>query len=166
MDRESILKALYEAVVEGDAERARSAATESLEAGIPPMVAIDAGLTAGIREVGDRFGKCEMFLPEMMMAAEAMEEAIAVLEPHLELAQTKKKGRVLVGTAKGDIHDLGKNIVIALLKVSGYEVIDLGRDVPPPVFIDKAVENKAQVIGISGLLTTTLPMMGEVIEMM
>jgi 5-methyltetrahydrofolate--homocysteine methyltransferase len=166
MEPESILKALYEAVVEGDAERARSAATESLEAGIPPLVAIDAGLTAGIRDVGERFSRCEMFLPEMMMAAEAMEEAIAVLEPHLKLQDTKKKGKVLVGTAKGDIHDLGKNIVIALLKVSGYEVIDLGRDVPPPQFIDKAIENDVQIIGISGLLTTTMPMMREVIEMM
>lgn len=129
-------------------------------------MAIDAGLTAGIRDVGERFSRCEMFLPEMMMAAEAMEEAIAVLEPHLKLQDTKKKGKVLVGTAKGDIHDLGKNIVIALLKVSGYEVIDLGRDVPPPQFIDKAIENDVQIIGISGLLTTTMPMMREVIEMM
>ena len=166
MDQEKILKSLYESVVEGDAGRARQAAIESLEAGIPPLVAIEAGLNSGIREVGVRFGRCEMFLPEMMLAAEAMEEAIAVLEPHLEKEQTKKKGRILIGTAKGDIHDLGKNIVIALLKVSGYEVIDLGRDVPSPQFIDRAIESSVQVIGISCLLTTTMPMMRDVIQMM
>jgi corrinoid protein of di/trimethylamine methyltransferase len=164
--QEEILKSLYDSVVEGDAGRARQAAMDSLEAGIPPLVAINAGLTSGIREVGARFGRCEVFLPEMITAAEAMEEAIAVLEPHMAKDETKKKGRILIGTAKGDIHDLGKNIVIALLKVSGYEVIDLGRDIPSSQFIDRAIESSVQVIGISCLLTTTMPMMRDIIEMM
>jgi len=164
--KEEIIQELHQAVVDGDADRARAAALQSLEAGISPVIAIEAGLTAGIREVGDHFGCGEIFLPEMIMSAEAMEAAVEILEPHLQGEQAKKKGKVLIGTVKGDIHDLGKNIVIALLKANGYEVIDLGRDVPPATFVDKAIELDVQIVGLSGLLTTTMPMMREVIQIM
>ena len=165
-DKETILEALYEAVLEGDTGEAVRAAEISLEAGIPPLASIDEGLTLGIREVGERFGRMEMFLPEMVLSAKAMEAAVAVLEPHLEGQSARKKGVVLIGTVKGDIHDIGKNIAIALLKVNGYEVVDLGKDVASDVFIDEAEKISAQVIGLSGLLTTSLPMMKEVIEIM
>jgi 5-methyltetrahydrofolate--homocysteine methyltransferase len=166
MGEPEILRELYEAVLEGDADRARVAAEKSLEAGIPPLVAINEGLTPGIREVGDRFGRLEMFLPEMVLSADAMEAAVAVLEPYFAGDDAKKKGKVLIGTVKGDIHDIGKNIVIALLKVNGYDVVDLGRDVPGTEFIDKAVQSKAQIVGMSALLTVSLPIMRDVIQMM
>jgi corrinoid protein of di/trimethylamine methyltransferase len=165
-EQDEIIKALYVAVVDGNSDLAAALAQRCLDAGTPPLAAIEQGLTPGIREIGDRFGRGEIFLPEMMLAADAMEEAINVLEPHLVGEAAKKKGRVIIGTVKGDIHDLGKNIVIALLKVNGYEVIDIGRDVPAGDFIDRAVGMKAQIIGLSGLLTTALPIMREVIEMM
>jgi corrinoid protein of di/trimethylamine methyltransferase len=166
MGEKEILNELYDAVLEGDADQARAAARHSLEAGLPPLTAINEGLTPGIREVGDRFGRMEMFLPEMVLSADAMEAAVSVLEPYFTGEDAKKKGKVLIGTVSGDIHDIGKNIVIALLKVNGYEVIDLGRDVPATDFIDKAVQAKAQVVGMSALLTTSLPIMRDAIQMM
>lgn len=165
--QQKILQELYNAVVEGEADRCAEAAKQSLEAEIAPLTAIEKGLTPGIREVGDRFGRMEMYLPEMVLSAQAMEAAVAVLEPHLggEDSQ-KKKGTILIGTVQGDIHDIGKNITIALLKVNGYQVIDLGRDIPATTFVDKAMEVDAQVVGMSGLLTTSLPMMRDVIQLM
>jgi corrinoid protein of di/trimethylamine methyltransferase len=165
-EREEVLQELYDSVLNGDADRARSAAEKSLKAGIPPLQAINGGLTPGIREVGERFGRMEMFLPEMVLSADAMEAAVDVLEPHFEGDDAQKKGKVLVGTVQGDIHDIGKNIVIALLKVNGYEVIDLGRDVPAPDLVDKALESGAQVIGMSALLSTSMPIMRDTIQML
>jgi methylmalonyl-CoA mutase cobalamin-binding domain/chain len=108
----------------------------------------------------------ELFLPEMVLSATAMEAAISVLEPHFAAGDRRSKGRLVIGSVKGDIHDIGKNIAIALLRVNGYEIIDLGRDVPSVQFVDEAVSRKAQVIGLSGLLTTSLPMMREVVQML
>lgn len=161
-----ILESLYKAVLGGDAAKAVEAAKRSLEAGILPVTAIELGLNPGIREVGERFGRMEMFLPEMVLSARAMEAAVAVLQPHLGEASGQKKGIVVMGTVKGDIHDIGKNIAIALLKVNGYQVVDLGKDVSSSDFIDQAEKSGAQVVGLSGLLTTSLPMMREVIEIM
>ncbi len=166
MSEKDILQNLFTAVVEGNAERARAAAEQSLEADILPLMAINDGLTPGIRKVGDLFGRGEMFLPEMLLSAQAMEAAIEVLEPHFTGDAAIKKGKVLIGTVKGDIHDIGKDIVIGLLKVNGYEVIDLGRDVPTFDFVDKAIESDVKIVGMSGLLTTGLPMMREVIQLM
>ena len=166
MEKNEILEGLQKAVIEGDAEKVVALAKESIAAGISPLESIEGGLTPGIGEVGDAFGRGEMFLPEMVASAEAMEAAMGILEPHFVGDEAKKKGLVLVGTVKGDIHDIGKNIVIALLKVNGYEVVDLGRDVPSADFVDKAIDMKADVVGISGLLTTSLPMMRDIIQMM
>jgi corrinoid protein of di/trimethylamine methyltransferase len=163
-DRESILKGLYSSVVEGEEEAAAEFAEQSIAAGIPALEALDQGLTPGIREIGDRFGRMEAFLPEMVLAAKAMEAAVKVLEPHLDAKDTQKKAKIVLGTIKGDIHDIGKNIVSSLLKVNGYEVFDLGKDIPSASFISKAKEVDADLIGLSGLLTTSLPMMQEVIE--
>jgi corrinoid protein of di/trimethylamine methyltransferase len=165
-DRDEILKGLYQAVLEGDVDNASELARQSIAAQISPLEAIEQGLTPGIREVGERFSRMELFLPEMMLSADAMEAAVKVLEPHIKGSEGAKKGRVLVGTVKGDIHDIGKNIVITLLKVNNYEVIDLGRDVPPSDFIDKALEQNVKIVGLSALLTTGMPMMREVIQMM
>ena len=163
---QAILQELYDSVLDGDVERAADAARASLGAGIPPLTAIDQGLTPGIKEVGDRFGRMDMFLPEMVMSAKAMDGAVAVLAPHFAASDRPAKGRILIGTVKGDVHDIGKNIVIALLKVNGFEVIDLGRDIPPTTFVDQAKQVEAQIVGMSGLLTTSLPMMRETIQTM
>jgi corrinoid protein of di/trimethylamine methyltransferase len=166
MNDETILEDLYEAVLNGDVDGAKEAARQSLEAGMSPLKAVHEGLTPGIREVGDRFGRMEAFLPEMVLAADAMQGALTVLRPHFGEGGGPRKGKVLIGTVKGDIHDIGKNIAIALLKVNGYEVVDLGRDVDSVAFVDKAEEEDARIIGLSGLLTTSLPMMREVIALL
>ena len=166
MDKQAIMDAYKQAVIDGDAKKVVALAEESITAGISPLDSIEGGLTPGITEVGDAFGRGEMFLPEMVASAEVMEAAMDILEPHFTGDEAKKKGRVLVGTVNGDIHDIGKNIVIALLKVNGWEVVDLGRDVPSADFVDKAIDLEADVVGISGLLTTSLPMMRDIIQMM
>jgi 5-methyltetrahydrofolate--homocysteine methyltransferase len=166
MSEKDILKKLYESVLGGDSTGAVEAAEAGLEAGITPLKAIDEGMTPAIQEVGERFGKGEMFLPEMVTSADAMEAALAILEPHFEGDEGSKKGKVLIGTVQGDIHDIGKNIVIALLKVNGFDVLDIGRDIPSVDFVDKAIDNEVDIIGLSGLLTTSLPMMRDIIQML
>jgi corrinoid protein of di/trimethylamine methyltransferase len=165
-DQVRILEELFNSVLDGDEELARSAADASLRAGLSPLDTIDRGLTPAIREVGERFGRMELFLPEMVMSAKAMEAAVHVLEPHLAGGAATVKARVVIGTVKGDIHDIGKNIAIALFKVNGFAVVDLGRDVPAAAFVDEALKHRAQIIGISGLLTTSLPMMREVVKIL
>ena len=162
----AILDELYEAVITGDRRGSVDAAERSLETQLPPIVSIEGGLTPGIREVGDRFGRMEMFLPEMVLSAEAMQGAIGVLEPHFGAGDSYQKGTVILGTVKGDIHDIGKNIVRALLTVNGYQVIDLGRDVALTDFVDRAEDEKADIVAMSGLLTTSLPLMRDTIRLM
>jgi corrinoid protein of di/trimethylamine methyltransferase len=166
VSEKEILEQLYESVLGGNIEKAAEAAQQALDAKITPLKAIDGGMSPAIKEVGERFGRGEMFLPEMVSSADAMEAALAILEPFFEGDEGDKKGKVLIGTVKGDIHDIGKNIVIALLKVNSFEVIDIGRDIASTDFVDKAVELGVEVIGLSGLLTTSLPMMRDIIEML
>lgn len=166
MSETDILKALYDSVLEGDTDKAVAAAKQSLEVGISPLHAIEKGMALGIKEVGERFGRNEMFLPEMVASADAMEAALGILEPYFEGDEGAKKGKVLIGTVQGDIHDIGKNIVIALLKVNGFEVIDIGRDIASTEFVDKAIDMGVEIIGLSGLLTTSLPMMRDIIQML
>lgn len=166
MSDKEILEQLFEGVLKGDKAKTIEAANQSLEADISPQQAIEKGMTPAIKEVGDRFGRMEMFLPEMVASAEAMEAALEILEPHFEGDEAAKKGKVLIGTVQGDIHDIGKNIVIALLKVNGYEVIDIGRDIASTEFVDKAVDLSVDIIGLSGLLTTSMPMMRDIIQML
>jgi methanogenic corrinoid protein MtbC1 len=155
MSEKEILQELYDGVLKGDREKTVAAAKQSLDASIAPLEAIEEGMTPAIKEVGDRFGRMEMFLPEMVASAEAMEAGLEILEPHFEGDEGEKKGKVLIGTVQGDIHDIGKNIVIALLKVNGYEVIDIGRDMASTEFVDKAINLGVDIIGLSGLLTTS-----------
>lgn len=165
-EQQAVLRELYDSVLQGDEERCRAAAERSLELGIPPLTAIAQGLTPGIREVGERFGRMELFLPEMVLSARAMQAAVGFLEPYFGAADSIKKGTVVIGTVKGDIHDIGKNITKALLEVNGYDVIDLGRDVPLTSFIDEAERVGAQIIGMSGLLSTSLPLMRDTVRLM
>jgi corrinoid protein of di/trimethylamine methyltransferase len=166
MTEADILKQLFDAVIQGNAAALVAAANQGLGEGLSPIIMIEQGMTPGIKEVGDRFGEGEMFLPEMVSSAEAMEAGLQVLESHLGQAEGAKKSRILIGTVQGDIHDIGKNIVIALLKVNGFEVIDIGRDVPSTQFVDKAVDLDVAIIGLSGLLTTSMPMMRDVVQML
>ncbi len=166
MGEKEILEQLFESVLKGDLTGSANAAQKSLDADIPPLVVIQKGMTPAIKKVGDAFGRGEMFLPEMVASADAMEAALEILEPFFEGDEGRKKAKVLIGTVKGDIHDIGKNIVIALLKVNGFDVIDIGRDIASTDFVDKAIEMEAEIIGLSGLLTTSLPMMRDIIQML
>lgn len=166
MSEKDILKKLYDGVLGGVMDSAAEAAQEAIDAGITPLKAIDDGMSPAIKEVGERFGRGEMFLPEMVSSADAMEAALAILEPHFEGDEGDKKGKVLIATVQGDIHDIGKNIVVALLKVNGFDVIDIGRDIASTDIVDKSVELGVEIIGLSGLLTTSLPMMRDIIQML
>lgn len=115
------------------------------------------GFSVGIRTIGDLFGRGEVFLPELIMSAQAMKEATAILEPVLQANEVQKKGKMLIATVEGDVHDIGKGIVVSMVKTQGLEVVDLGRGVPIHTIIEKAVEYKVDIIGTSALLTTTLP---------
>jgi corrinoid protein of di/trimethylamine methyltransferase len=165
-NQDAILKKIFESVLNGDVSAAKELAEESLEAMVPPMMTLQKGLTPGIKEVGDRFGRGEVYLPEMVLAADAMEAAVTVLTPHLGAEDLAKKATIIIGSAKGDIHDIGKNIASALLAVNGFNVVDIGRDVSPETFIDQAEAHKADIVGLSSLLTTSMPYLEETIEMM
>lgn len=158
MSREDVLKKAINAVVDGDEDAALAAANQAIAEGIDPVEVISEGLSKGMTTVGDLFNREEISLPFVIVAADAMQKAIDVLEPHIPAEHRDEKiGTVVMGTVEGDIHDIGKGIVCTMLKVYGFEVHDLGRDVPVQAFIDKAKEVKADIIGSSTLMTTTLP---------
>lgn len=138
--------------------------SQALEKGIPPSVIIKDGLTAGMQIVGERYSKKEFFIPDMLASAEAIGAAMEVLKPLLEAADAETKGKFAIATVRGDIHDIGKNIVATLVKGSGYEVIDLGIDVPAEKIVDFVRSEKPRILGLSALLTTTMVAMAEVIE--
>jgi len=135
----------------------------ALEQNIPAKVIITEGLTAGMQVVGDKFSKKEYFIPDMLASAEAVGAAMDVLKPHLEASNVETKGKFAIATVKGDIHDIGKNIVAILIKGAGYEVKDLGIDVPTEKIIDVVKEYKPDFLGLSALLTTTMTAMGDII---
>ncbi len=161
-----ILKDLYAAVMEGDEVKCSELANQTHAAGIPPLDVIELALTPALREVGEAFNRMELYLPEMVTCADAMQAALGVLEPYFDKKEQEQKGTLVLGTVKGDIHDIGKNIFKVLLEVNGYKVIDVGRDVPPVTFIDQAQNNGANIIAMSGLLSTSLSMMRDTIKIM
>ncbi len=151
-------QAMRQAVVDGDADAAEAAARAAIAAGIPPLAAIDEGFMPGMKEVGAGFAAGDLFLPDMMLAARAMQRALGVLEPELKANATERTvaGRVVIGTVAGDIHEIGKNLVGMLLSTSGFEVHDLGVNVSPERFVAAAREHRADIVGVSALLTTTM----------
>jgi 5-methyltetrahydrofolate--homocysteine methyltransferase len=155
---EQLFEAMQDAVIAGDGARAEALAEEALGAGVAPLEAIDQGFVPGLTEVGDRFSAGEMYLPDMMLAARAMQRAMAVLEPEMLRRATTRTvlGRVVIGTAGGDIHEIGKNLVGMMLTAVGFEVHDLGVDVAPATFVEAARTHNADIVGISALLTTTM----------
>ncbi|MDH5438091.1 MAG: corrinoid protein [Candidatus Bathyarchaeota archaeon] len=162
---EDVLKKLKEAVMNYDVEGAVEASKEVIKTGSDPLKAIEQGLGEGLKIVGEKFGAGELFLPMLMIAAQAMKESLAVLEPALAKGVSRKvTGKVVIGTVEGDIHDIGKSIVAAMLTANGFEVHDIGCDVPTSKFIEKVKEVNPDIIGMSALLTTTMPKMTEVID--
>jgi trimethylamine corrinoid protein len=163
---EEILDRLANAIIEGEPDLAEAAARDALAAGIPPLQAIDKGANKGMEVIGDRFSKFEIFLPELILAGDAMNAALAVLLNSLTAEQAKglRQGKVVIAAVTGDIHDIGKNIVSALLTVNGFEVIDLGVNVDVKQIIHKAEETKADIIALSTLLSTSLPYQKDVVK--
>ncbi len=157
MSKEDLLKAARQAVLEGDEEAAAAMANKVIEEGINPVEIINEGLSPAMTEVGDGFANEEIPLPGVLVAAEAMTKAIQIMEPHIPKEEVAESlGTVVIGTIEGDIHDIGKRIVATMLKVYGFEVHDLGRDVPIDEFIEKAKELKPDILGSSSLMTTTM----------
>ena len=159
----AVLDELREAVIDGQAKLAVAAATQGLEQGIPAEVLLQDGLIAAMREVGRLFEENEIYVPEMLVAARAMNATVAVLQPRLIEHAVRSSGTVAIGTVQGDLHDIGKNLVAMMLKGSGFEVVDLGTDVPPERFVD-AIRAGADVVAMSALLTTTMTSMQDVVE--
>lgn len=162
--KRTLFKRLAEAVVLGDTKMAEAGANEVLAEDMSPYEAIINGLAEGMRAVGDKYEKKEYFLPEMLVSADAMYAGLNILTPHISVSESQKKGKIILGVVEGDIHDIGKNVVKAMLTAAGYEVVDLGTDIPPDEFIQKAKSEGAQVIAMSTLMTTTLMSMKTVEE--
>ena len=160
----SHIEAIYNAVLEGDAAGAKAGVTAALNASIAPETILKEGLIAAMGEVGRLFEENEYFVPEMLVAARAMQAGLTLLKPHLAAGGTVSTGKVIIGTVKGDLHDIGKNLVAMMLEGAGFEVVDLGTDVAPERFVKAVMEHKPQVIGMSALLTTTMPSMGTTVK--
>ena len=166
MSDESIYERLGATIIAGDKDKLLQAVEDALREGVTPSGIIEKGMSPGMKEVGEKFARYEIYLPEMMMAAEAWEYAMKFLEPKLLEAGTERKkvGRVVLGTVKGDVHSIGKTIVGAMLKMSGFEVFDLGVDVAASAFVTKAEEVEANIIAASALMSTTIPQQKSIIE--
>lgn len=163
---DELFQAMRQSVIDGMPDTAASLARQSLAAEIDPLSAINQGYVPGITFVGERYGCREMFLPDLLASAEAMKAAVTVLDPEIRKRGAKREvlGRVVLGTAKGDIHDIGKNLVATMLAASGFEVFDLGTNATPDHFVAKVKEVGADIVGVSALLTTTMQGQKAVIE--
>jgi corrinoid protein of di/trimethylamine methyltransferase len=157
---------MAQSIIDGDSEAAESLAKQAIEAGIDPLVAINQGFVLGVNHVGSEFSCGNAFLPELVMAGEAMKAAVGALEPEMARLGTSRQmlGTVVIGTIQGDIHDIGKTLVGTMLSAAGFQVFDLGVDVPVEVLVDKAREVNADIIGVSALLTTTMVRQRDVVE--
>lgn len=158
------LKEIGENLINGQAPKVKELTQAALDKGIEIEKILNEGLIAGMMEVGERFKREEIYLPEVLFAARAMKAGMEVLEPLLLSAGAQPRGKIILGTVKGDVHDVGKNLVGIMLKGAGFEVIDLGVDIAPEKFIDAAKEQGARLIGMSALLGTTIPVMKSTIE--
>ncbi len=166
MQTEELFKAMSQSIIDGDADIAATLAYQSIDMGIDPLEAINQGFVPGVNFVGDQFSCGDMFLPELVMAGEAMKTAIAVLEPEMSKRGTERQvyGKVVLATVQGDIHDIGKTLVGTMLAAYGFQVYDLGVDVPITKIVEKAREVGANVVALSALLTTTMVRQRDVIE--
>ena len=166
MANEEILQKLSEGVLEGDEDQVLEWTEKAIAAGMDPLVVINDGLTKGIKAVGVLFNSGKYFLPDLLLGAKAMDVGIKALAPLMAGQHREFMGKVLMGTVQGDLHEIGKNIVSMMLKTAGFEVLDLGIDVPARKFIEKTLEFQPDIIGISALLTTTIGRQKEIIELL
>lgn len=158
MAKERLLEEMTSAVIAGLPEKASELVNEALRSGIEPLVAIEQGLKPGMAVVGEGFAKGELFIPDLVLSAEAMKAGITILEPELMKRKEQRQvvGKVVMGTVQGDIHDIGKTLVATMLAANGFEIHDLGVDVSPQRFVDAVREVDADMVGMSALLTTTM----------
>jgi corrinoid protein of di/trimethylamine methyltransferase len=163
---EDILHRMAQSIIDGDSDAAVALAKEAIASNMDPLEAISKGFVVGVNTVGEAFGRGDAFLPELVMAGEAMKLAVTTLDPELKRrgAQREILGRVVIGTVEGDIHEIGKSLVATMLSASGFEVHDLGVDTPGDKLIGKALEVNADILAMSALLTTTMVRQREVIE--
>ena len=155
----SVLSELKQAVIDGEAEKTEELVHKALGEGLPPEQVLKEGLIVAMAEVGRLFEEGEFFVPEMLIAARAMKGGLAILRPQLAAANVQAVGRVGIGTVQGDLHDIGKNLVGMMLEGAGFDVIDLGTDVPAQKFVEVVKAHQPQFVGCSALLTTTMPRM-------
>ncbi|TET34312.1 MAG: cobalamin-binding protein [Anaerolineales bacterium] len=155
---------LFNAILEGKAELAKEIIEEALINKLSPSQILNQGMIASMAEVGDRFERGEYYVPEMLIAARAMQQALSILKPHLKQSDLAAVGRVVIGTVKGDLHDIGKNLVGMLLEGAGFEIRDLGTDVSAEQFVEAVRGDEADILAMSALLTTTMPNMKSVVE--
>lgn len=158
------LETIYQSVLEGNLKGATEGVNSALQEGLAPAEILNKGLIAAMGEVGRLFEEGEYFVPEMLIAARAMQASVSILKPQLLAADVKPLGKVVIGTVKGDLHDIGKNLVAMMLEGSGFEIIDLGTDVPAEKFVGAVKEHNANFVGLSALLTTTMPAMRTTID--
>jgi trimethylamine corrinoid protein len=161
---QKIFEEAINAIVDGDTDRATELARRGLDEGIAPLDLMNSGFIPGINQVGDLFGSGKLFIPGLIKSANAMEKATAVINDAIPREQETVSGKIVIGTVEGDMHDIGKTIVVSLMRANGFEVLDLGRDVPADRFIEAAEKFNADIIGSSTLLTTTMPMQKELEE--
>jgi 5-methyltetrahydrofolate--homocysteine methyltransferase len=160
-----ILEDVYKAVIDGKVEDAVAGVEQGLNEGVTVDDLLKKGLLSAMDLVGERFGEGEIFIPQVIWSAKAMQAGMDLLRPHFTEGQQQKSARIIIGTAQGDIHDIGKNLVGMMLEGAGFEVVDLGVDIKPEKFVEKAVEEKADIIAVSALLTTTMMSMAEVVSL-
>ena len=158
------LKALADAIIKGDQNTAVKVTKEALGQGMAPAKVLNEGLIAGMDVIGARFKKNEVYIPEVLIAARAMKASMQILEPELVKAGVKPVGKFVIGTVQGDLHDIGKNLVAMMLKGAGFDVVDLGVDISPDKFVQQAKSTGSHLIGMSALLTTTMPAMEKTIQ--
>jgi 5-methyltetrahydrofolate--homocysteine methyltransferase len=155
---------ITQTLMEGDGEQLVTLVSEALEQGRPAVEILNDDLIAGMDLIGEKMGSGEMFIPEVLMTAHAMGMAVEVLKQQLGEEDTSSAGKIVIGTVKGDLHDIGKNLVVMMLESAGFEVIDLGVDVEPEIFVEAIQKNQPDILGLSALLTTTMPMLKKTVE--
>jgi len=159
-----IFERISTAILEGDSEKAASLAQRALDSGESPKDVLDNALVVGMGEVGARFKRGDMFVPEVLMSAEAMQAGLSVLRPHLLASGAKLVGKIVMGTVKGDLHDIGKNLVSMMCEGAGFDIIDIGFNAEPDKFIAAIKEHQPDIVGMSAMLTTTMRAMGHTIK--
>lgn len=160
----SDLKLITETLISGDGETLKELVQKALDAGVSASDILNKSLIAGMDIVGGKMESGDMFIPEVLMSAKAMSSSVALLKPLLAEGESTSAGKMVIGTVKGDLHDIGKNLVVMMMESAGFEVVDLGVDVDPDDFVQAIKDNQPNIVGLSALLTTTMPMMKKSIE--